>query len=94
MQDAIGQELRVHYGPIPGLPHRMLVILAQMNDLEPGHERSRQVHNDRDRYKLKGMACLAASQVLQDPQDQVTASRLGNGYLKLAERAQATKKPR
>jgi hypothetical protein len=77
----------------------MLVILAQMNDLqmndlEPGHERSRQGKNDRDRYKLKGIACLAASQVLQDPRDQATASQLGDGYLKLAERAQATKKPR
>jgi len=33
------------------------------------------------------MACLAASQVLRDPQARATASQLGEGYRKLADRA-------
>jgi hypothetical protein len=52
MQAAIGQELKAYYGPTPGLPHRMLAILMQMNDPEPGNQRSRQVkiegHSRRD----------------------------------------------
>jgi hypothetical protein len=47
--------------------------------------------NNRDRYKLKGIACLAASQVLQDLRHQATASQLGDGYPKLAERAEETR---
>lgn len=40
-----------------------------------------------DSYRLRGMACLAASEVLRDPQARATASQLSEGYSKLAERA-------
>jgi hypothetical protein len=40
-----------------------------------------------DSYRLKGMACLAVSQVLRDPQARATASQLSEGYLSLADSA-------
>jgi hypothetical protein len=40
-----------------------------------------------DSYRLKSMACLAASRVLRDPQARATASQLSEGYLKLADSA-------
>ena len=42
---------------------------------------------NRDSYELRSMACLAASQVLRDPHARATASQLGEGYRKLADRA-------
>jgi hypothetical protein len=42
---------------------------------------------NRDSYQLRSMACLAASQVLRDPRARATASQLGEGYRKLADRA-------
>lgn len=42
---------------------------------------------NRDSYQLRSTACLAASQVLRDPGARATASQLGEGYQKLADRA-------
>lgn len=47
-----------------------------------------------DSYRLKSMACLAASRVLRDPQARATASQLSEGYLKLADSAAERGVPR
>jgi hypothetical protein len=84
MQAAIGQELKTHYGPTPGLPHRMLTILMQINDVEPGNEQSRQVQIE-GHSLLGGVAGVAGSAA---PSHRIPTRRR---LPKLAERAEETR---